>query len=154
MVSSLAWNWLQKQMRACDNEVFKATCSWWIIPWQTLPFCPICGPAVCRLTLTTFGVYTSCSHLMFTQWRPPPAPFVKSEPELLPVPSEVVKHIPLQRCSTPLNQQFELWYSQLSWICENTSRRHRSDKGSRGREWRKSKNILIFSIKKCHLLQL
>lgn len=105
--------------------------------------------SVCRLTLTTFGVYTSCSHLMFTQWRPPPAPFVKSEPELLPVPSEVVKHIPLQRCSTPLNQQFELWYSQLSWICENTSRRHRSDKGSRGREWRKSKNILIFSIKKC-----
>lgn len=110
--------------------------------------------SVCRLTLTTFGVYTSCSHLMFTQRRPPPAPFVKSEPELLPVPSEVVKHIPLQRCSTPLNQQFELWYSQLSWICENTSRRHRSDKGSRGREWRKSKNILIFSIKKCHLLQL
>lgn len=41
----------------------------------------------------------------------PPALFIKSEPELFPVP-EVVKQILRQRRSTQLNLHFELLYSQ------------------------------------------
>lgn len=79
------------------------------------------------------SVYTFCLHLIFTQGRPRRACSSKSEPDLFAVPLEAAKHILIQRCSALLHQQCELWYSQPSWVCENTSRRHGSENGSLGR---------------------